>query len=1060
MKAANTHIMIPGWKQLWLRDRQQKMQATPASQFDVSRNSRVFAPLLRGKSPQPVPTAMVGERERGRVSPNARILEKMDGPFFGDLILAAGLNTELVLLAGLNGPQAVQADEFPGTLPPEYAVSVVSAKTKEFIDRRNIPTPNDAGSNGTQSPMTFVPVPEPLGEISNQTGTQMRSERVKESRQHSTDTSLVTQANFVSAPILPNRSKSSPATEPAATTSGQPTKDFSVLAPVRPTNWQEAGTGSEERLTGIVLSTGRTTGMSIIGSSATTKDKLPLDMPTGLPGDENKVPLHRSSGKETIWAAKPAGMDSAAGISLAATKGFISLGNAPEKRIAGQTSETATPSSGEMFSNTSLPAQSAPVVPGMAIIGDKDLATHVVQVESANLMSPPEPTRKAEARQQIDASSRTSTHKVKNLPRMGLLDKEMDRDAGPDRQTIGTRIEAVCKNDRIRFPVNGSSSHGQETFEQPGFSVSALAQTHAGPAGAAAPLGKTNPVLPFAASGKGSAANDLGSKRSTHSVPAADSSELSASSGRETPAAKGGRASVTLSPITGVSDLKGATVLGDKKIVVEDFILRQIQSGQKAPVSFRTSPMPTKADEKSGQSSAPSQNQQSNPKADFKHLRSVSTESSPRSIAVEEKVRSSPLTSGQPEPVMEDHAAEFKLAAPGSLVKDSVNVSDLYKVTANKDGKIVVEDFLSRRLQSHKYTPASFTTSWMPAKADGKPDRLRELTLNLPGDSGADFRIRKPATVESPVVEKYAAKDEASSAHSVNRKSAPSTQEPPRANLKSTAESGLAMRSVAPNAEMLTGNGVEPKLAAAMNKEPLQERFAHQFTKWSHRVEKSRVTAGEIAARRPLEYSSTNKEVNQQSKLIKSASDGKDGPVNVSVVDNQDDLRVGVLDAPYPAEGRFADRPVMPRLAPVTLTTLGAWISAHAKQLLQSEDNLVIRAESEELGILRIHLMHRGHGADVSIRVQSEESKNLLENSLDDLKQQLEKGETPVTELRVFVDDRAHRQFLAQHNLLGKRWRDIRKKRQDENVATLSGSQSSRSRPILERSWSSYEVVG
>jgi len=271
-----------------------------------------------------------------------------------------------------------------------------------------------------------------------------------------------------------------------------------------------------------------------------------------------------------------------------------------------------------------------------------------------------------------------------------------------------------------------------------------------------------------------------------------------------------------------------------------------------------------------------------------------------------------------------------------------------------------------------------------------------------------------------------------------------------------------AMRVVvSANADASSSEIAKNKSNRPFVEKTLPESSSKQPTKTGHSEEKSLATAEKPSGSRVSENSITRNEKNHQSfQVIESVKDIKDGRMSASVEVYRNNLLVGVLDTPYPFENRFVEQPLAVRLAPSTLTTLSAWISANTRQFSQNEDNLIIRAESEELGVLRIHLLHRDDGADVAIRVQSEESKSMLENSLLELKQQLDKGETPITDLRVFVDDRSHRQYLAQHNLLGKRWREARKKRQDENVEAMVRSQSYRPQTILERSWSSYEVVG
>jgi hypothetical protein len=192
--------------------------------------------------------------------------------------------------------------------------------------------------------------------------------------------------------------------------------------------------------------------------------------------------------------------------------------------------------------------------------------------------------------------------------------------------------------------------------------------------------------------------------------------------------------------------------------------------------------------------------------------------------------------------------------------------------------------------------------------------------------------------------------------------------------------------------------------------------------------------------------------------LLKSAIEGKDGSIKTNAADNQFMLSYPMTNRPYQALNNMAIQSSQAKLNPGELFLISSWIADSAKQMANEENNLIVRVETEELGAIRIHMQQRDDGTDVAIRVQSERSRSILENSLSDLKQQLNKAETPISELRVLVDDRSQQQYASQQNLLGRRLRDERRKRQEEMISVEEGK-GVQSSAKIERSWSTYEVV-
>ncbi|NOY60330.1 MAG: hypothetical protein GXO75_15580 [Calditrichaeota bacterium] len=145
--------------------------------------------------------------------------------------------------------------------------------------------------------------------------------------------------------------------------------------------------------------------------------------------------------------------------------------------------------------------------------------------------------------------------------------------------------------------------------------------------------------------------------------------------------------------------------------------------------------------------------------------------------------------------------------------------------------------------------------------------------------------------------------------------------------------------------------------------------------------------------------------------------------------------------------------------APATVSALSYWIADGAKLMISSKESfLSVKAESDELGKLVIQMGHDNKKFAITIHVQSEQSKMLLENSLPELKQQLAQKDMLLSDIRVLINDKPERRFSGGSRSNDKKWQESRKRKTDSGVSQLNDKMAMDIRRIESR-WSTYQAV-
>ncbi|NIA30318.1 MAG: hypothetical protein GWP06_10450, partial [Actinobacteria bacterium] len=144
---------------------------------------------------------------------------------------------------------------------------------------------------------------------------------------------------------------------------------------------------------------------------------------------------------------------------------------------------------------------------------------------------------------------------------------------------------------------------------------------------------------------------------------------------------------------------------------------------------------------------------------------------------------------------------------------------------------------------------------------------------------------------------------------------------------------------------------------------------------------------------------------------------------------------------------------------PATVSVLSYWIADGAKLMISRKESfLSVKAESDELGKLVIQMGHENKKFGITIHVQSEQSKMLLENSLPELKQQLAQKDMLLSDIRILINDKPERRFSGGSRSNDKKWQESRKRKTDSKVSQLNDKMAMDIRRIESR-WSTYHAV-
>ena len=139
------------------------------------------------------------------------------------------------------------------------------------------------------------------------------------------------------------------------------------------------------------------------------------------------------------------------------------------------------------------------------------------------------------------------------------------------------------------------------------------------------------------------------------------------------------------------------------------------------------------------------------------------------------------------------------------------------------------------------------------------------------------------------------------------------------------------------------------------------------------------------------------------------------------------------------------------------LKVLNSWLSDGAKiMVMQDEKYFNVRTEISDIGKLHIQMQQEKQNVEVTIRVENEQSKVYLEQSVQELKQSLAQKDIVLTQVRVLIGEKADREFSGQSQFTERKWQDIKKRKNaeitiDETDATVISRKNT--------AWSTYETV-
>lgn len=120
-------------------------------------------------------------------------------------------------------------------------------------------------------------------------------------------------------------------------------------------------------------------------------------------------------------------------------------------------------------------------------------------------------------------------------------------------------------------------------------------------------------------------------------------------------------------------------------------------------------------------------------------------------------------------------------------------------------------------------------------------------------------------------------------------------------------------------------------------------------------------------------------------------------------------------------------------------------------------EQLIINTKVSDLGNLRIELLKKDGNIEVILRVQSENSQKILEQSLPELRLNLAKSEVPIDDVRIMFTDPRERQQTAKNREFE---RDRKENRKEKKVAGLKiDSDPVKSGSNYISQWSNYETI-
>ena len=97
----------------------------------------------------------------------------------------------------------------------------------------------------------------------------------------------------------------------------------------------------------------------------------------------------------------------------------------------------------------------------------------------------------------------------------------------------------------------------------------------------------------------------------------------------------------------------------------------------------------------------------------------------------------------------------------------------------------------------------------------------------------------------------------------------------------------------------------------------------------------------------------------------------------------------------------------------------------------------------------------------IVIHTQSEQSRMIIENSLPELRQNLEQGNTQVSEIRVLVDDNAQQRQANRdkNSARNKKWKSSKQDQQGVGQIVSDQNLNSRGNSPIRAHFSGYETI-